>query len=278
MAQIGTLRQCFDGEMQHIQACKNCLTCNLEPIYSSLRNPTRVTTLSVFRLLVTLLLLDRRTDYREQQDPSEVMLKMVRIMKTEYQVRNRKPNGTLTPIDSMFYGKFESCIKCIKCDAMTTSVEYMSQLPITCDSQLLQLGVHKFFSNEIIDNFKCDKCSNTNATSKQYKLTEPPAVLVLLLNRFPHYDQPKKSTYVSLPSHLDLTEYMQQPNGPIIYSFASAIVHNGFDHNSGHYMTLVKERETLKVLNDHEISIPSTQQLTIIKCNTYMLMYVRHTN
>ena len=100
-----------------------------------------------------------------------------------------------------------------------------------------------YFKTEEIDfEIKCYKCQKKSQHKKEIKMSRPPEILILSLQRINQNTQKKLKYIVKYPEILDISEFTDHECGfdkECIYHLFAIIEHYG-SINSGHYYSLIK--------------------------------------
>lgn len=159
--------------------------------------------------------------------------------------------------DSIFYHEMTRNIVCKKCEHSVESTEKNWYLPIQCDDTV-ENSIFKLFTNERLEDYKCDECKETDCTLEK-KLTTFPEIFIIR-NEL-RIENRKK---VEIPYELifvdnDINVYYE------LYAIAK---HIGAD-NYGHYYAICKHISEDKYykIDDECVSNGKIEQ------NGYILFY-----
>lgn len=182
-----------------------------------------------------------------------------------------------------FNGLSYNTISCNNCDSKEDIFEPFNCLSIdipdqNSDSEASNLHscLNKYFNNENITHWKCDKCEKTGC-NKHTKAWSLPNYLIIHLKRFTN-DGNKKNNFIDYPvDNLNLTPYISNdkndPNN-YIYSLYAVNYHSG-SLNSGHYWSSCKNMdENWYLFNDGNVS-HLKESNEIVSKDAYILFYHR---
>ena len=147
-------------------------------------------------------------------------------------------------IMDVFYGQLINIFKC-KCDLETFSFEKILDLPLLLPKDatrtIEQLLDEYFIEEEIQFETKCEECGKKTVHKKQVKITQPPNVLILSLQRRNERTGRKNDCIVEFPDELDISKYIENDfynkNGK--YTLYGIGNHSG-SMNFGHYYAFIK--------------------------------------
>ncbi|CAJ0577906.1 unnamed protein product, partial [Mesorhabditis spiculigera] len=131
---------------------------------------------------------------------------------------------------------------CRRCQHESNGYERMRVLELGMDkwkqTSVKEL-IARFFRTEQLNDYKCEKCAFRGAYSRTAQLLRPPAVLVLLIQRFSVLR--KVHERVFMDHELDLESQLvdwgqdRDIHGPARYRLRGIIEHHGCTIGSGHY-------------------------------------------
>jgi ubiquitin carboxyl-terminal hydrolase 20/33 len=139
-----------------------------------------------------------------------------------------------------------------------------------------------FFSTDELsgnNKYRCDKCKRLCNGIKYANILEAPPILCIHLKRFKHelmYTSKIHNT-VSFPLHgLDLSPYIHQNAGSVVYDLVSLVCHRG-NYNSGHYTTYaLNHAQNLWFVYDDKI-VQTVSESTVAQTQAYVLFYRKRT-
>ena len=174
-----------------------------------------------------------------------------------------------------FYGQLINIFKC-KCSFETYSFEKILDLPLLLgkkeeDTSIKKL-LEKYFEEETIEfETKCEKCKKKEEHKKTVKISQPPNILILSLQRV--IRGIKNDSRISFTDELDLDEYIEKDcgnKGNAKYSLYAIGNHSG-SINFGHYYAYIKINEDWYEFNDSCVSPHTTNNRE--SSTAYVLFY-----
>lgn len=143
-----------------------------------------------------------------------------------------------SPIVSCFRGQLVSQMKCSFCKHITHNTEcfYNIDLDMNMNMNCLKIDdmMHNFFKDELITEWKCDKCKKNGGGHRTIKITRLPKTLVLTLKRFGS----DAKQYVDITRQLTLTSDVHIFNEPVNYNLYAVGCHTG-SRDNGHYYAML---------------------------------------
>ena len=181
-------------------------------------------------------------------------------------------------IDS-FYGQIINIFTCenSECKLQTFSFQKVLELPLLLkgENPSIRELLNYFFEGETIKfESKCEKCKLKTMHKKETRISRPPNILILSLQRFNSRTKRKNNCGVSFPEELDISNYMDKECGNYYnckYSLYGIGNHSG-TISFGHYYAYIKLNDRFWwEFNDSRV----TQKMTINKNSTsaYVLFY-----
>jgi len=177
---------------------------------------------------------------RSQQDSHECFLIFIDILE----------KGMGCKLD-LFYGEYNTILKCIECDHTNTVKD-----------ELVSLCIPGAFTKEIIDDYKCDNCRKIGCVERSYSLCTPPEILCIQVNRFGNGGMKNNSPF----------KIKDKVYGT--YELQSIILHSGNYLNCGHYYNVSKRGEKWICFNDTVFAPINFENIP--KNDVYMLFYTKN--
>ena len=151
-------------------------------------------------------------------------------------------------ITDLFYAQIVDTFTC-ECGFEIYSFQKILDFPLLFPENIkdniitLEELLQFYFKTELIDfEIKCDKCQQKSQHKKEIKMSRPPEILILSLQRINGNTQKKLKYNVKYPEILDISEFTDHECGfdkECIYYLFAIIEHYG-SINSGHYYSLIK--------------------------------------
>jgi len=136
-------------------------------------------------------------------------------------------------------GQYVSQVRCEACKYICHNGEVLTQVPIEARSSVSD-GLRRFFADESVSGWRCDKCDRNDSGTKLYRCWKLPPVLVLVVRRFDGFGK-KDNTAIAIDEQLDLGPYTVPTDKNGIYSDAydlTAVVCHSGSMSSGHYVAV----------------------------------------
>ena len=194
-----------------------------------------------------ILLEDMNRELNEVKNPApykelSTLNKTKEVCNKEFDELFRKRENSL--IMDVFYAQIINIFIC-KCKFETYSFQKILDLPLlfkgssSCDIETLL--DYYFEEDDIQFETKCEKCGGKELHKKQMKITQPPNILILSLQRRNEYGG-KNNSRVSFPDKLDLGKYIDKECGnknDAKYTLYGIGNHSG-SLDFGHYYAYIK--------------------------------------
>lgn len=296
----------------------NCIGCCMDKLFQDFYNSSNVSSVGITDLLTSSWSVQRSLSGSTEQDAHEFFQFLLQelhesdfkspvfghvendVLSSENKKKDptRKVKNSIDPEGSCqcishrtFYGQLESCIKCLTCETVTTTVDPVMDLSLEIKSRMkkainssgqavtLQDCLEKFTSVEKLDtNYYCSVCKQKRMVEKQLLVKKLPPVLSIQVKRFQHHhygQSTKVETKVSFPLFIDMSKYtVDGPVQPVIYELFGVICHQG-TLNTGHYTCMIKTRlGSWFHFDDSMITKVSTAN--VLDANAYLLFYIIH--
>ena len=170
----------------------------------------------------------------------------------------RKRENSL--IMDTFYGQLINIFKC-ECDFETYSFEKILDLPLLLQKHSSSIDIKDllkdYFECERIKfETKCEKCKKREWHTKEIKISQPPNILILSLQRQNPRTGSKNNSYVKFYDNIDMSEYLDHEcwnKNDAKYSLYGIGNHSG-SINFGHYYAYIKINSTWYEFNDSSVS------------------------
>ena len=170
----------------------------------------------------------------------------------------RKRENSL--IMDTFYGQLINIFKC-ECDFETYSFEKILDLPLLLQKHSSSIDIKDllkdYFECERIKfETKCEKCKKKEWHTKEIKISQPPNILILSLQRQNPRTGSKNNSYVKFYDNIDMSEYLDHEcwnKNDAKYSLYGIGNHSG-SINFGHYYAYIKINNTWYEFNDSSVS------------------------
>ena len=184
---------------------------------------------------------------REQHDSQE----FIRVLLFDVLERILYDTPFNNVINNIYKVNYVSNMKCSHCGNLKKKIEseYVLNLQIKNMKNLKESLYSNFGFEEIIDDYKCEKCEQKVILKKWAKIISLPSYINLGLNRF-DYDyntgeRIKLSNKFSFPLEINMKEFCDFEENNIneedyLYELYGVIVHSGTPY-SGHYYAYIRD-------------------------------------
>ena len=184
---------------------------------------------------------------REQHDSQE----FIRVLLFDVLERILYDTPFNNVINNIYKVNYVSNMKCSHCGNLKKKIEseYVLNLQIKNMKNLKESLYSNFGFEEIIDDYKCEKCEQKVILKKWAKIISLPSYINLGLNRF-DYDyntgeRIKLSNKFSFPLEINMKEFCDFEEKNIdeedyLYELYGVIVHSGTPY-SGHYYAYIRD-------------------------------------
>lgn len=184
-------------------------------------------------------------------------------------------------ITDLFYSQIITSFQC-KCGSEIYSFQKLLDFPLLLPEKENKVSIidllKNYFKSEYVEfEAKCEKCKQKEKHKKEMRISRPPEILILSLQRINETTKKKNECLVTFPNDLNLYDYIDHDIGfdkESDYTLFSIINHVG-DMNAGHYFTYVKplKSEFWHIFNDSSVSKLDTK--TNIFKYAYALFYIK---
>lgn len=277
----------------------SCLVCAVDRLYTDFFGSPSVAGYGITDLLIALA--EKQPVMgagSTEQDAHEFYLMLLSEFHTVFNsakssAANKLPGNTHTPkavgdepcgcvTHRNFAGSIESTLKC-DCGKDTRRREPIVDLGLdlgNATSTSLDASLKRFVTPEPIANYTCDHCGKQNTTTKQQKLADPPAVLLIQLKRFKHIGGTKGSikveTPVDFPLQIDVAPYTSSGNSnqrSLVYELYGVTCHIG-TLDTGHYTCMMKHSSGQWYNFDDVAVTPVDVNVVTQAKRAYLLFYI----
>lgn len=178
----------------------------------------------------------------------------------------------------IFSGQSLTTVKCNKCKKENNRMEIYKTLEIAINNvDNLSTAINKHFEPELLEDYKCDGCSERNTCYKSSALLSVPKYLIIILKRF-DYSGNKIHKKVSFSELLHFKNVLLKDdiNSQTIdlYKLKGVVNHNGGRSSGGHYYANIKTDKWY--LCDDSSVIPHKDIKRIFSKEAYILFYERY--
>ena len=185
-------------------------------------------------------------------------------------------------INDLFYSQIITSFKC-ECGAEIYSFQKLLDFPLLLPEKVNQIIINDllniYFKSELVDfEKKCDKCQKIVKHKKEMKISRPPEILILSLQRINETTKKKNECSVIFQEDLKIYDYIDHDLGydkESDYTLIAIINHMG-NMDVGHYYTYIKP---LGGENWFEFNDSSVKKITpdrSVFSYAYALIYVKN--
>ena len=164
-------------------------------------------------------------------------------------------------ITELFYSQIITTYTC-ECKASVYSFQKILDFPLLLKENLEKIDIYDLlrihFQDEII-HFEtiCENCKKVQKHKKEIKISRPPIILILSLQRIDPFTQKKNECVVTFPKVLNMSEFIDHECGfdkEPIYNLFAVVNHHG-KIDSGHYFSYIKfhKKECWYEFNDSSV-------------------------
>ena len=164
-------------------------------------------------------------------------------------------------ITEIFYSQIITTFTC-KCHFNNYSFQKLLDFPLLLPKNIQQVDITSLLKGycqvETIDfERKCENCNKIEKHQKEIKISSPPEILILSLQRIDPSTQKKNECIVTFPDVLDIKEFIDHEckhDSETIYNLFSVINHKG-NMDYGHYFSYIKfyKKEDWYLFNDSSV-------------------------
>ena len=164
-------------------------------------------------------------------------------------------------ITDLFYSQIITTYTC-ECKGAIYAFQKLLDFPLLLRENMKTIDIYNllriYFQDEIIDFEKqCEKCKKVSKHKKVIKISRPPTILILSLQRIDPITQKKNECIVTFPKVLDMSEFLDHDCGfdtQPYYDLYAVVNHIG-NINVGHYFSYIKfhQRKDWYEFNDSSV-------------------------
>jgi len=187
-------------------------------------------------------------------------------------------------ITDLFYSQIITSFTC-KCGNEIYSFQKLLDFPLLLPENAKSVNINDLFkiyfkAEEIEFETKCEKCNKIEKHKKEMKISRPPQILIISLQRINEVAQKKNECLVVFPDVLNLFDFIDhdlKSSNDNFYQLFAIINHQG-NMSGGHYYTYIKP---LKSQNWYEFNDSIVRQIKVDKNIfpfAYALFYIKNSN
>ena len=149
-------------------------------------------------------------------------------------------------ITKLFYSQIINTFTC-QCGSEIYSFQKLLDFPLLFPPNINEIDIYTllkfYFKTEIIDfESKCERCQKIAKHKKTMKISRPPEILIICLQRIDTKTQQKNECLVKFPDYLNLNEFIDHECGfgkESEYKLFSVVNHQGIV-DCGHYFSYIQ--------------------------------------
>ena len=194
--------------------------------------------------IFSIKIFGERIVINQMLDSSEFYLHFLDLIKTSLENTEYK-----NLIEDLFCGKLQEKKICSECNNTTFKEEEFKLISLEVkDIKDLYQSLDNYISEEIIDDFNCDKCNKKVKLKKSQMISSLPNILVIHLKKMVYNNQgelEKLNSKYDFPLELNIKKYcelnnIQNENDDYYkYNLRGINIHKG-NANGGHYISLIQ--------------------------------------
>ena len=185
-------------------------------------------------------------------------------------------------ITDLFYSQIITSFKC-KCNSEIYSFQKLLDFPLLLPEKENTVKItdllNNYFKSEVVEfEAKCEKCKQKEKHQKEMRISRPPEILILSLQRINEATKKKNECLVTFPDVLNLYDYIDHDIGldkESDYTLFSIINHVG-DINAGHYFTYIRPLQSNFWYQFNDSSVAKLDTKTDIFKYAYALFYIKN--
>ena len=185
-------------------------------------------------------------------------------------------------ITQLFYAQIVNIYTC-KCKSAIYSFQKILDFPLLFPNQIFNnmITLHEllkfYFQVEYIEfESKCQKCHQIEKHKKELKISRPPEILILSLQRIDLITEKKLQYKVKFPQKLDIFEFVDHDCGydkESKYDLFGIINHVG-RLNSGHYYSFIKNKDN-EWIEYNDAKVNEIKDFSDCSDSVYALFYIK---
>ena len=184
-------------------------------------------------------------------------------------------------ITETFYSQIITTFTC-KCRFNNYSFQKLLDFPLLLPKNINQIDIISllkiYCQTEIIDfERKCENCHKIEQHQKEIKISSPPEILILSLQRIDPSTQKKNECIVTFPEILDIKDFIDHEckhDSETVYNLFAVINHKG-NIDSGHYFSYIKFFKTVDWYLFNDSSVKKLEKKPENFPFAYALFYIK---
>lgn len=157
-------------------------------------------------------------------------------------------------------------IECKNCNNKVHQMVLQSMIFLTISYSSIQKSLSRYFNNEFIDDYKCEKCKNIGVWQENALSGKLPKYFYVQFKLF-NNSLEKISNEIEFELEQDIAFFGNQ------YTLNSIVIHIGSSLRHGHYCAYIRRGKKWYLCNDEEVQIADIKKINT--SNIYMMCYVK---
>lgn len=187
---------------------------------------------------------------------------------------NKEFNNKYNIITDLFKIQYITQYKCLNCDHLTklNFNNYINKLQLSINKKginNLETALDYYTKTKIMNDYNCEKCKKGGKAKERTLLTITSKYLIIQLCRF-NNDGSKINKKIQIPGRICMNNYHHQKKD-IIYKLVGVTCHIEFNMFSGHYVSVIRNKNKFYLCDDDSISLCTNKD--IIHNNGYILFF-----
>ena len=208
---------------------------------------------------------------------SEGKSKLLRDKEFDLNFRGREESI----ITKLFYSQIINTFTC-QCGSEIYSFQKLLDFPLLLPPNINEIDIYTllkiYFKTEIIDfESKCERCKKIAKHKKTMKISRPPEILIISLQRIDTKTQQKNECLVNFPEFLNLNEFIDQDCGfgkESEYKLFSVVNHQGIV-DCGHYFSYIQPLASKNWFEFNDSSVRHVKEGLKSFPYAYALFYIK---
>ena len=211
---------------------------------------------------------------------SEGKSKLFRDKEFEFNFKERE----VSFVTKLFYSQIINTFKC-QCGAEIYSFQKLLDFPLLLPNDVKEINIYDLldihFKNEKITfQDKCQRCKKIGEHIKSMRISRPPEILILSLQRIDDVNKTKNECIVNFPQKLNLFNYIDHEIGlgkEAEYKLFSVVNHQG-NVDYGHYFSYIQPLNSQNWFLFNDSQVKHVKEGLKSFPNAYALFYINTKN
>ena len=187
-------------------------------------------------------------------------------------------------VSKLFYSQIITTFKC-QCGAEIYSFQKLLDFPLLLPNDVKEINIDDllniYFKNEkIAFQDKCQRCKKIGEHIKSMRISRPPEILILSLQRIDDVNKTKNECIVNFPQKLNLFNYIDHEIGlgkEAEYKLFSVVNHQG-NVDYGHYFSYIQPLNSQNWFLFNDSQVKHVKEGLKSFPNAYALFYINTKN